>query len=96
MHTFFYSCTFLNHSEVQAKLNIIRTYLVLIERSIENNDMDASGKIEVNIPEPNLAAAIEERVVVTHNKTWLSHNSRNVIPAHAISNVSSSSKVAFC
>ena len=69
---------------------------MFIERSIENNDMDASGKIEVYIPEPNLATAIEERVVVTHNKTWLPYNSRNVIPAHAISNVSSSSKVAFC
>ena len=69
---------------------------MLIERSIENNNMNSSGKIEVNIPEPHLAAAIEERVVVAHNKTWLSHNSRNVIPAQAVSNVSSSSKVAFC
>ena len=43
--------------------------------------MDVSGQIEVYIPDPDFTTAVEERVVVTHNKAWLPYNSRNVIPA---------------
>ena len=67
---------------------------MLIERCIVNDNMDVSGQIEVYIPEPDFATAVEERVVVTHNIAWLSYNSRNVIPA--IGNESSSSKVSCC
>ena len=69
---------------------------MLKERCIVNNNMDVIGQINSYIPEPDFAVTVEERVVVTHNKTWLPHNSRDVIPTHASRNVSSSLKVSCC
>ena len=66
-----------------------------IERCIVNNNMDVSGQIEVYIPDPDFATAVEEWVVVTHNKPRLAYDSRYEIPAHVASNISSGSSCCF-
>ena len=68
---------------------------MLIERCIVDDNMDVCRHIEVYIPDPELPAAIDERVVGANNKTWLPYNSRNLIPANATGNVCASSNFQF-